>query len=567
MHTGTYKYVFVVCLATLSTGCFHFTGQIAETSTVERTPASTREETVITDRRVEPEVSFAGDDVVVSGEYVEDCKDRTLTTYDRKRETTRELPGAWWATAVVGVAATSFGAYGLARGGSLVGESGDMELGTPDQEASADTGRTLLATGGVSLSVGLLAVGSSIYDRISARDDVEPMSSVEEVTGAIPRECTRRAATDTTFEIGRGEVQHTVETPPDSGRGAFDPLSSPLAGLSYERPFATVSCDLCDEEIPVELPSRLAARVVVRRGEMEDLKAYMGDFGVSGLGHFVRGCTEGEGGACRMAGLAFAGGIGVGRNIEKFRAFHADACDAGDARACYELARAFQQGAGVERDPGEAEAKYEPACEADIEDACERLETVSLEVDCGNGDAEACVEASKLYKGGFGAERNVARRAALLARACNAGDVSACEIAAPLYRHGRGVERDPKRAAKLYETACRSGRGDACRSLVYLSRTRKGAAHDMQRAARVSRKLCRSHEDGYHCGLYGMMLLRGDGVGRDGGAGFQYLRKGCVMGHDESCWVVNSMYDLAEDCNEGSPKACLRLQKAFRGNM
>ncbi len=556
----------VLACTTCLSGCYHLTGQIKQTSEIHRTPTNTVVNKVVVEKRIEPAAEFQDGRLVISGEAVEDCEDRTVTTYARSKETTRELPSSYWWTAIGGVVATGAGSYMMVDGSGRINEGESRPLGTPAQEGAYDTGEQLFAIGATSLVAGLLTVGSASYDYVTAIDGTQQIPPVDEVTNVRPYECKRDPARSTVFSVGRGETWDKLSTPPDRGQVSLDVLQSPLARLPYSDPWVRVTCDGCSRQLDVSLPVEMGAHLVVQQDDDQSLAAFLEHRTSVGLGYLVSWCDDSNAAACRLAGQAFAQGLGVGKDKSKYRKFTRKGCDAGSARACFALGRVYQRGDEVERDPAQAASRYKTACTASIEDACDRLKTAQAEVRCRKGNAGSCYTAAVAYKDGSGADVNLQLAATYLERGCKHGNTDSCKLGAQMFGEGRGARRNSTWAVKFYEPLCSSGKADACRALVGLYYDASEPVTDRTRAAYLSLGLCRHQKDAYFCGQYGMMRLRGEGMKRNPSVGFKYLRKACVLGNDRSCYIVERMLNLAQACGNGSGTACLRLERAFYGN-
>ena len=190
--------------------------------------------------------------------------------------------------------------------------------------------------------------------------------------------------------------------------------------------------------------------------------------------------------------------------------------------------------------------------------------------------------------------------------ACAAGDPRACNNLGVAYQTGAGVRRDMRRAIKLFKKACdlrdtkspksKRRRGwQGCGNLAGAYLRGAGVPRDTRRALQLARLACFKAD---HCNTLGAMALQGIEVRKDAEAALllfrkacgveipeactnagnvalnhvrppkyalalQVLKRGCRLGHGESCRLISVMYmkpmGVAKDFNSFAryfAKAC-----------
>ncbi|MEZ4269623.1 MAG: hypothetical protein R3F39_24960 [Myxococcota bacterium] len=141
-----------------------------------------------------------------------------------------------------------------------------------------------------------------------------------------------------------------------------------------------------------------------------------------------------------------------------------------------------------------------------------------LEAACDADDALACrylgQTLTPFYESSERKERGQALRKrsdAMLEKACTDGSVAACSVWGQALYHGWSIPKDPERASTVLDKACQDGAAEACDLLGYvrgLPADEEGRSGDDIRAARQAR--------------------------------WSLTARGCVLGYEESCRVIEA---------------------------
>ncbi|MBM4360505.1 MAG: sel1 repeat family protein [Deltaproteobacteria bacterium] len=162
----------------------------------------------------------------------------------------------------------------------------------------------------------------------------------------------------------------------------------------------------------------------------------------AGIKAYERGCTLKRSSACYEAASPYAKGKGVGKDFKRAMGFFDRACQAGDALQCVELGKAFANGAAF----GTTSEEFK-----DMDSA-----VVAFRRGCAL-DAAWCEDGVKTLRrlGNFEAMVRIAKQG------CALGEDSACFELGQAYDAGEGVAADPGKAKELFGRACREGKGDS----------------------------------------------------------------------------------------------------------
>lgn len=162
--------------------------------------------------------------------------------------------------------------------------------------------------------------------------------------------------------------------------------------------------------------------------------------------YFQAGCAGGDGRSCANVGYAYSQGTLMEPDHQKAAHYLDEACQKGFMMGCKDLGSLYHVGRGVERDDARAIELFEKACDASIASACALL---------------GMMMPDRLIP-----EDRAARALPLLVHDCDPRedpDPGVCTAAARLYAAGRGAPKDPARAAQLFATACKRGDQIACK--------------------------------------------------------------------------------------------------------
>ena len=235
-----------------------------------------------------------------------------------------------------------------------------------------------------------------------------------------------------------------------------------------------------------------------------------------------RSCTRGHQEECVKLAWMLLRGVGlVGRDVRRALELLRRACELGDADGCTGYAkegpaaggdRFMRRGfdlllaacaAGELRRCWSAYYQHQAARGTPgVPDEIWRALVAKTGAACDGGDADACVEASRLALEGVGRDRDRVDAKALTLRACALGNALACALSAMALE-----ATDLERARTLYRRGCTLGNGSACSSLA------RGEANP----ARIVELQQRACDLGDHntCSDLARRLERGDGVPAD----------------------------------------------------
>jgi uncharacterized protein len=189
-----------------------------------------------------------------------------------------------------------------------------------------------------------------------------------------------------------------------------------------------------------------------------------------------KACDAADASACNIAGvIQYLGSAGPADKASAVRLYQ-KGCDAHDADACANLGFAYEQGdGGLAKDLDKARAWYANACTAGNGRGCYNLGT--------SWDRE-------------GPGRDAVKAVAALSDGCERRWAPACNDLAYAYQHGEGgLARDEPRALALYKKACDGGNALGCKNAKRL-----GESVERNHAASEFRKELKVGSDS-HCGL------------------------------------------------------------------
>ena len=123
------------------------------------------------------------------------------------------------------------------------------------------------------------------------------------------------------------------------------------------------------------------------------------------LGLYTDACSKGSFGACNNAGLVYQGGVGDGQvDLTKAEEFFKKSCDGKFKNGCFNLSALYLP-------------KKEPSKGDEIEkEVWEKALHYSL-LSCDLGHAWGCVNASRIFKLGYGVKADITRAEELKKRA------------------------------------------------------------------------------------------------------------------------------------------------------
>jgi hypothetical protein len=202
---------------------------------------------------------------------------------------------------------------------------------------------------------------------------------------------------------------------------------------------------------------------------------------------------------------------------------------------------------------------------------------------CAQGEARACSFAGRLWLGGAGLEKDVARGLKMLTLACDGGVPLAClvgsrylgEAGASAGASGSEQDLSDLQHRLEMEHSCLTGQGEACMQVGALFRLGdEGFPRDFAQAVRAYTRGCNLGDSG-SCNNLGDALAYGEGVDRDLDRAVDAFDKACHLGEALGC--ANLGYRLErglgvgrdagraralyrDACNVGSSYGCLHLE-------
>jgi len=228
-----------------------------------------------------------------------------------------------------------------------------------------------------------------------------------------------------------------------------------------------------------------------------------------------RVCKQGALGVCGALGRAYAGGIGVARDVPKAATLLEKACDA-DAQSCLVLAELLTVGDGVPANVDRTHALMRRACDIGPLQVCEQA--------CEAGSGNACVALGD--KLALGTDPGRASRA--YERACNAAAAEGCH-------HLASLTKDPEQALPLFERACSLDYALGCVAAGQYYQLGRGAEIDLAKAVRLYAKAC-DRGASTACRLLGGIHARGELGSAEAAKGQEYFVKAC--GADVECRAI-----------------------------
>lgn len=156
---------------------------------------------------------------------------------------------------------------------------------------------------------------------------------------------------------------------------------------------------------------------------------------------------------------------------------------------------------------------------------------------CDKGNIKSCFNVGILNEDLFKDDRDEKRLSTALRYfnlACDKGFSLSCVAAGNRYRSGP-MPHDPVLAAAKFQQGCEAGEATGCDTLGEMLFLGQGIEKDLARAADYFRKGCDDGSQALSCFNYGLMLVKGWGVGFDEPLGFTYYQIACRRGSASAC--------------------------------
>lgn len=335
-----------------------------------------------------------------------------------------------------------------------------------------------------------------------------------------------------------------------------------------------------------------------------------------------RACDANDAFGCALLGSHYQDGLGTAYAPKLALAAYEKACAGGSGLGCFNIATMYYGGHGVAqydtakadaykaraRTAWEAECKTSPrwclnftfadqskaevalplatrACDAGLTVGCfeaarRRLELGQLdmlgyvkELDrlClrANDDGSCTVLAALLMLGENNIAKDGKKAFGLLVRACDGGDRDACYSLGIEYARGEFTTKDFAATTRAFDRACDRGYGKACFAIAQNFASLK----DGKRAAAYARRGCyMGHAES--CSILAQLHADGIGVAKNLRESTKWATDGCRMGHMPACGMLilrdaplpvpahvqQQLYESA--CTERKlPSACRRRAK------
>lgn len=286
--------------------------------------------------------------------------------------------------------------------------------------------------------------------------------------------------------------------------------------------------------------------------------------------------------------------LGYEQDIEKGMELLRQAAELGDSKALYVLAICYKKGKYVEQDNSRAFELLQKCIQADKKPQYVNFlgdfyrDGIGTEQDyevasqhyqwaADNGNVEAMLSLSKLYKEGIGVEKNEEYAAALQAQwwetiqwniygimpleiakeKAKEGSVEAMYQLGERYLQGNGVDQNVEIASDWWHKAAMKGHVPACHDLgIYYWRTK----HDIEKGLMWLSKSADAEYAISYCALADI-YLNGWGVEADVARGLDYLTKAAEQDHEDALMELAAIYHDGEYIEKDNCKAKYWLEK------
>lgn len=195
--------------------------------------------------------------------------------------------------------------------------------------------------------------------------------------------------------------------------------------------------------------------------------------------------------------------------------------------------------------------------------------------ECEAGDIDACINQGIRLLQGIETAVDLPGAARFASKACQLGSPDDCQIAWELYSGAHpDYTGDTARMVTIGAVACDRGLTTPCSDAALRLFTGDGVPKNVELALPVYAKAC-DLKDALACATLATEYLDGDqGTKIDPEQAVVYGKKGCALGQQDSCRVVEAAYMLPEystfepkegleyalaNCAEGSKESCVNL--------
>lgn len=269
----------VIPLSLLLSGCFHLTGQVVENRHAETTRIKAYQRRVALPKRTEValKASISDEHIRVVATAEKWCRTEHVEVFENRDRVTESLPSLHWAALASGILLAAGGIASWAIGADLQPPHQAFELLEPSAEAERDLGHVLVPIGISLTSLGGLILASHSADAMMLGEHTRPLAETHRKIDHGSAPCSREAAAALGLTVqavgGQKGPSVTVTTDP-TGKAHVSLLNSELWRLPYAEPFATIGCATC-RPVTVTLPSRLSARLVLKRQRAEEMVSWL----------------------------------------------------------------------------------------------------------------------------------------------------------------------------------------------------------------------------------------------------------------------------------------------------
>ncbi len=282
MKTKTGILIVALLAVALMSGCYSMNGWIIEENKIETEPVGSTTETVPLpdENRIEiVSAEFVGSTLKVKAEYLNMCEEQTTTTIRRKAHVKRKLPASYWVWYSLSWVGLAGGAAMGGTGTYYIQDGNSRPIGTSAQEKNRDTGEIIMPVGYSLMALSAVLIGVQSYDLYKARDTTDSLPDEEDIRHGDPQVCKREPAEKAELMLAVGDYTMKTIQLDANGRGSLEFDGSWFRQTKFQVPFAKLSCNLCKQQYPLDLPAGLAAELVLAHNNEKELRRWIREFG------------------------------------------------------------------------------------------------------------------------------------------------------------------------------------------------------------------------------------------------------------------------------------------------
>jgi hypothetical protein len=277
---------------TLLNGCYAMIEARQEVVSVHPTLLRGRTARVTIDVTRELTQRHEGGRLVIALTDVEHCREDLIEEFANVERTTRTLPTSFWWLAGGSVAAVGGGSALWGANADQFARDEAAPLGDASFELRRDKTLQSVNAGQYALSIGAVALISSIADLWLARDEAKELPTTSETTFGPIRECGRRPAQNTQVTLNLGGVTHTMRSNPD-GLAIADLTSTDFEAAVLVEPLGSIKADGV-ASVAIGTDAGWLSGVIVSRSRRDELRAWLSRNSGSPLTSVVLGALAAE---------------------------------------------------------------------------------------------------------------------------------------------------------------------------------------------------------------------------------------------------------------------------------